>query len=113
MIAFVNGESVFGNLRFTTFLTIEPSESTTTKYKDAVVVKFSVGFSFGVVTVDWGFSVFVFSVVFVGSLVSVIVVSFLETSSCEGISVSEEVANSSEVSVCSDFSDVFGGVCYL
>ena len=52
LIAFVNGESVFGNLRFTTFLTIEPSESTTTKYKDAVVVKFSVGFSFGVVTVD-------------------------------------------------------------
>ena len=51
-----------------------------------------------------------FSVVFAGSLVSAIGVSFLETSSCEGISLSEEVANSSEVSVCSDFSAVFGGV---
>ena len=43
-IAFVSGESVFGNLRFIIFLTIEPSLSTTTKYNDAVVVKFSAGF---------------------------------------------------------------------
>ena len=34
----------------------------------------------------------------------------METSSCEGISLSEEVANSSEVSACSDLSAVFGGV---